>query len=95
MWPHYILYVILHNYYGPYAYCSLHKGVAYTRGGGMLTRYISSLWVVTISKKSVTENSIFELPRLKTAQEHRATKRAENGHFGGFRGAMALATWAS
>ena len=24
----------VHNYYGPYAYCSLDKGVAYTRGGG-------------------------------------------------------------
>ena len=24
----------LHNYYGPYAYCSLDKGVAYTGGGG-------------------------------------------------------------
>ena len=32
MWQHYISYV--HNYYGPYAYCSLDKGVAYTRGGG-------------------------------------------------------------
>ena len=36
MWPHYILYVIKlrTNYYGPYAYCSLDKGVAYTGGGG-------------------------------------------------------------
>ena len=27
----------VHNYYGPYAYCSLDKGVAYTRvwGGGV------------------------------------------------------------
>ena len=23
------------NYYGPYGYCSLDKGVAYTRGGGV------------------------------------------------------------
>ena len=36
MWPHYISYVInyVHNYYGPYADCSLDKGVAYTRRGG-------------------------------------------------------------
>ena len=25
----------VHNYYGPYAYCSLDKGVAYTKGGGV------------------------------------------------------------
>ena len=37
MWPHYILYVLnyVHNYYGPYAYCSLDKGIAYTGGGGV------------------------------------------------------------
>ena len=27
-------YNYVHNYYGPYAYCSLDKGVAYTGGGG-------------------------------------------------------------
>ena len=34
LWPHYIPYVVnyVQNYYGPYAYCSLDKGVAYTRG---------------------------------------------------------------
>ena len=24
----------VHNYYGPYAYCSMDKGTAYTKGGG-------------------------------------------------------------
>ena len=32
--PPCISYANVHNYCGPYAYCSLDKGVAYTKGGG-------------------------------------------------------------
>ena len=32
--PPCLSYANVHNYYGPYAYCSFDKGVAYTRGGG-------------------------------------------------------------
>ena len=32
--PPCISYADVHNNYGPYAYCSLDKGVAYTKGGG-------------------------------------------------------------
>ena len=37
MWLHYVWYRIksyVPNEYGPYTYCSLDKGVAYTKGGG-------------------------------------------------------------
>ena len=32
--PRCISYANVRNYYDPYAYCTLDKGVAYTRGGG-------------------------------------------------------------
>ena len=41
--PSGISYANVHNYYGPYAYCSLDKGVAYTNGGGPGTLSYASL----------------------------------------------------
>ena len=34
LYPPPLSYANVHNYYSPYAYCSLDKGVVYTRGGG-------------------------------------------------------------
>ena len=48
--------------------------------------------MVTTSKKSVLEISLFELLRPKPVEAGCATKKVANGTFRGFRGAMALAT---
>ena len=45
----------VHNYYGPYAYCSLDKGVAYTRGGGGIAQEPSFGCPFVYSRHSAAE----------------------------------------
>ena len=40
--PPCISYANVRNYYGPYAHCSLDKGVAYTRGGDSINQSLSN-----------------------------------------------------
>ena len=70
----------VHNYYGPYAYCSLDKGVAYTRGGGggigkLVTKPMPYVAALNLYGIKLGTKFIRSLRLLYLGQERRVIKR--------------------
>ena len=71
-----------HNYYGPYAYCSLDKGVAYTRGGGGVVAQQELRNVVTNTSATRDTLAVQAIPPTHPApRKKKAHNREAKGKF--------------